>query len=247
LNESIWLIDIAWAYDFVLGANIGTAEEHKKVEEKLLRPSVETIKRYRAKMSNWQTWHNAGMLAAALAMKDETLVNEVLNDPECGVYFQMKNSILQDGAWYEGTWSYHFYSVSALLKTTEAARRSGIDLYTPEVKKALEIPLKCVMPDGHLPAINDGTDSGIPAWHYEIASTRYDSPAFQDVIATQERKGLEALIVGIDQPKKHPDALSSAILDASGLAILRRGEQYITLDFGPHGGGHGHLDKLAVA
>lgn len=246
LNEAIWLIDIAWAYDLVLGAGVGSADEHSKVEEKLLRPSIQTVRRYRAGKSNWQTWHNAGLLAAALVLKDEKLVDEVLNDPSNGVYFQMANSIMPDGAWFEGSWSYHSYSVSALLKTAEAARRSGIDLYTPELKKALLVPLKCIMPNGKLPALNDGAESTPGGWHYEVAAARYDEPLFEGVVARSKRGGLEALLIGIEEPRRHTSALKSEIFEASGLAILRRGDQFVSLDFGPHGGGHGHLDKLSV-
>ena len=247
LNEAIWLIDIAWAYDLVRGMRVGTEAEHRKVEDKLLKASVETVQRYRAGKSNWQSWHNAGMMAAAIAMRDEKLVDQVLNDPECGFYFQMKNSVDADGMWFEGSWSYHSYSVSALLKTAEAARRSGIDLYKrPELKKLLEAPLQAVMPNGATPALNDGMEGHPGGWHYEIAAARYGDPLFQDVVSRMKRSGLEALIVGIDKPKAHKNVLSSTVFPASGLALLRRGDQYVSLDFGPHGGGHGHLDKLAV-
>jgi hypothetical protein len=247
LNESIWLIDIAWAYDLVLGMKVGTEAEHRKVEDKLLGASVETIKRYRAGKSNWQSWHNAGMMAAAVAMRDEKLFDEVLNDPECGFYFQMKNSIGADGMWFEGSWSYHSYSVSALLKTAEAARRSGVDLYAcPELKKLLEAPLQAVMPNGATPALNDGMEGSPGGWHYEVAAARWGDPLLQDVVSRMKRSGLDALIIGVEKPKAHKNVLSSTILPASGLALLRRGDQYVSLDFGPHGGGHGHLDKLAL-
>ncbi|MCX6376881.1 MAG: heparinase II/III family protein, partial [Armatimonadetes bacterium] len=154
-----------------------------KIESHLLRPSVETIKRYRAGKSNWQSWHNAGMMAVALCLKDEKLLDEVLNDPECGYFFQMKNSILSDGAWWEGSWSYQFYSLDALLKTAEMAHRSGINLYGAELKKCLESPLLVTMPNGRTPPVHDAEESGISASLYEIAAARYDDAAFQDVIA----------------------------------------------------------------
>lgn len=246
LDESIWLIDIAWAYDLVLGMGVATKDEREKVEDKLLRASVETIKRYRAGRSNWQSWHNAGMMAAALCLKDHKLLEEVLNG-EGGFFYQMEHSIMPDGAWYEGSWSYHFYAVSALLKTAEAAYRSGVNLYeAPQLKKALEVPLKTVMPNGRLPALNDGMESAPPTSHYEIAAARYACPSFQHVVSHRKRGGLEALIVGVEDPKEQPSVLSSMVLRESGLAILRRGDQYVSLDFGPHGGGHGHRDKLAV-
>lgn len=246
LNESIWLIDIAWAYDLVLGAGVADKEQQSKIENQLLRASVATIKGYRAGKSNWQSWHNAGMMAAALCLKDEKLVGEVLNDPECGYFFQMKNSVLSDGAWWEGSWSYQFYSLDALLQTAEMAHHSGIDLYTPELKKCLMAPLMVTMPNGRTPAVHDAEEGGIQTSLYELAAARYDDPLFQEVIAEGKRGGVFALFYGMDEPKKHPVALSSTIMGGIGLAILRNGGQYLCLDYGPHGGGHGHRDKLAV-
>jgi len=246
LNEAIWLIDIAWAYDLVLGAGVGTPDERAKVEG-LLRKSAATVERYNPLKSNWQTWHNAGLISVALCLQDEALLDKVLNG-DGGFYYQMKNSVLSDGAWYEGSWSYHSYTLSAMVRIAEAAWHSGIDLYkAPELKKMFEAPFKCLMPNRKAPATNDGMEQGPSTMHCEIAAGRYGDPIFEDYIARlTKRGGYEALFVGLENPKRHPNALSSAVMDASGLALLRRGEQFVSLDFGPHGGGHGHLDKLAV-
>jgi heparinase II/III-like protein/alginate lyase len=44
-----------------------------------------------------------------------------------------------------------------------------------------------------------------------------------------------------DAPPWSPD---SVLLDAQGLAILRAGGRYVSLECGPSGGGHGHPDRL---
>ena len=246
LNEAIWLIDIAWAYDLVLGAGVGTPEERAKVEG-LLRKSAATVERYNPLKSNWQTWHNAGLISVALCLRDEKLLDKVLNG-EGGFYYQMKNSVLSDGAWYEGSWSYHSYTLSAMVRIAEAARHSGIDLYkTPELKAMFLAPFKCLMPNGRTPATNDGLETSPGDSHCEVAAGRYGDPVFEDVVARRsKRTGYEALFVGPENPKRHPNALSSDVMNASGIACLRVGEQFVSLDFGPHGGGHGHRDKLAV-
>jgi len=248
LNESIWLIDVAWAYDLVLGMGVGTPEEREKVEG-LLRASVETIKRNKMGKSNWQAWHNAGIAAVAICLQDESLLNEAICGP-MGFYFHMENSILPDGAWYEGSWGYHFYALHALLSTAEMAYRSGINLYEcSALKKAFETPLKVLMPNGRLPAIHDATEGHLAYTLYEYAAARYGDPLFAGVVAEQEnRDNVDALLVGLEDPKKQIRHKydSSLVLQDVGLVILRRGSQYLSLDFGPHGGGHGHLDKLSV-
>lgn len=43
------------------------------------------------------------------------------------------------------------------------------------------------------------------------------------------------------------DTQSSVFLEASGIGILRTdAEDYLLMKFGPHGGGHGHYDKLSI-
>ena len=246
LDEAIWLIDIAWAFDLILGAKVGTPDELLEVEEKLLRPSIETIRRNSAGSSNWQSWHNAGLMAAGLVLKDRELVDEVIHG-ENGFFYQMNSSLGADATWYEGAWSYHFYALSALLRTAEAAYRSGINLYKePKLKKMLEIPLRCLMPNGRLPALNDSEEMAPPLSLYEVASARYGDRFFQNVIAGSQRGGLDAFLIGIPKPLKQKTVLTSMILLDSGIAILRKRDQYIALDFGPHGGYHGHYDKLAL-
>src|SRR5260370_618004 len=39
---------------------------------------------------------------------------------------------------------------------------------------------------------------------------------------------------------------ASVLLESQGLAVLRSGERYVSLECGPSGGGHGHPDRLAL-
>lgn len=247
LNEATWIIDMAWAYDLVLGAKVGADEEHRKVEEGLLRPAVEVIKHYNAGKSNWQSWHNAGIMAVGVCLKDRELVRFALSNEPGGFYWQMKNSVLEDGAWYEGSWSYHYYTLSALLKTAEAARHAGIDLYREAPLKAMcAAPLKCLMPDGRIPATHDGDSTPPSVAMYELPAARYGDRAFEGVLAGKSRGGNDALLAGIDSPLAAPPDSGSEVFAGLGAVVLRRGGQYLWLDFGPQGGGHGHLDKLSI-
>ncbi|MCI5133612.1 MAG: hypothetical protein D3920_00785 [Candidatus Electrothrix sp. AW2] len=49
-------------------------------------------------------------------------------------------------------------------------------------------------------------------------------------------------------PKKPLQGLKSAVFDGTGAAILRGkdggGDTFLLMDYGAHGGGHGHYDKL---
>lgn len=247
LNEAIWLVSMSWAYDLILGANVGTEAERKHVEENLIRPSVQTIRKYKTNLiSNWQTWHNAGMLAAGLCLRDQEIIDHALL-ADGGYFYQLEHSIKEEGMQYEGSWSYHFYALHAFLKTAEIGHQSGLNMYGHEpLRRALLLPLQMAMPNGKLPAIHDGTEWAPSTTYYEYAAARYDDPAFEDFLAQHKRAGWEALLMGIVDPEPHPTRLQSVVLQDSGLAVLRQGGSYLLLDFGEHGGGHGHYDKLNI-
>ena len=40
--------------------------------------------------------------------------------------------------------------------------------------------------------------------------------------------------------------LTSLNYESFGISILRHNEMYVMMDYGPHGGWHGHFDKLNV-
>jgi len=97
LEESIWLIPVACAYDMIYPTLDET--QRQQIETGLLRPAVEVIRRNNAHLSNWQSWHNAGVTAAALALRDQAMLEDAVNGPS-GFQFQMANSVQDDGCWY---------------------------------------------------------------------------------------------------------------------------------------------------
>lgn len=141
------------------------------------------------------------------------------------------------------------------------------------LRKMFEIPARMADPLGILPAFNDcwyfsslGGDvcHGVPPAHafYEVACGWYQSPDLRDPIvrssAGRSRASLESLLYGADAiPVSSPEISStrtraSEILMDSGVALMRTRDKAglpleMTLKFGPHGGGHGHPDKLALS
>src|SRR5690606_20255686 len=47
-------------------------------------------------------------------------------------------------------------------------------------------------------------------------------------------------------PEPAPLAMESALQSHSGYAILKSENTHLLVKYGPHGGGHGHPDKLAL-
>ena len=248
LEEAIWLIPVACAYDMLHPFLDEAARQ--KIEDDLLRPAVEVIRRNNAHLSNWQSWHNAGVAAAALALRDQTLLEAAINGPS-GFQFQMLNSVQDDGCWYEGAWGYHFYALSAHVHLAEMVARAGTDLFqNPRLRSMFDAPLRMMMPNGRLPAFNDSHESGaVGSVLFESAFTHWSDPNYAWARANSSRRDWRSLLYGVAElPTPNAPSLQSCNFTSTGIAVLRAGNStegpYLALDYGPHGGGHGHPDKL---
>ncbi len=253
LDEATTIIGVAWAYDLIYNSPCLSDEDRRKIEDGFLREAAKVIKRHNAGISNWQSWHNAGIAAVGFCLQDEDLASDALYG-RSGLRFQLDHSVLPDGFWYEGTPAYHYYALMAIRWTAEAAHFAGIDFYRdPALKSLFDAPLEYVFPDFEFPAVNDSDVFSIRRWHwfYEVAYARMRDPKYLAIAQVGRRNSLDALLWGVDALPPAPKlALKSKVFQGLGAAVLRQGsgeeQLYVHLDYGPHGGGHGHRDKLAV-
>jgi len=248
LDEAGWLIPMAWAYDLIRDAEALTAGQKEHIENDLLRAAAAVIARYNAGRSNWQSWHNAALAAVGFTLADRELITLAIDGPG-GFRYQMRESVQGDGVWYEGAWGYHFYALDPLCQLAEMAARAGLDLWAEApLRKMFEAPLRFALPDGTLPNFNDSGNVSLYSYDrlYEMAYARYGDPLFASVLARRAR-GREALFWGAETlPATQAPVLTSAVFEDSGNAVLRAAgsDHYVAFKFGPHGGGHGHYDKL---
>ncbi len=248
LDEAIWLIPMAWAYDLLAGSDVLTQEQRDRIERDLLRAATATIDRNDMGISNWQSWHNAGMAAVAFCLNDRALIEKVIEGPS-GFRFQLKNSVTGDGFWYEGSFTYHYYALDALMQTAEMAVRSGVDLFADEsFARMFSAPARFALPDGTLAPFNDATTVNLRNYNrwYESAYARWGDPLFA-MIAGSRSRGREALLWGVPELPLAGERVpqKSTIFPDSGYAVLRSATDHtVILKYGPHGGGHGHFDKL---
>ncbi|MFP3903838.1 MAG: alginate lyase family protein, partial [Armatimonadota bacterium] len=155
LNEGVAVIAPAWGYDLIYNSPCLSDGDKDRIEDRFFREVVKTIKRHDAGISNWQSWHNAGIAAVGFCLQDDRIAYDAING-RSGLRFQLENSVLEDGFWYEGTAAYHFYALNALRWTVEAAYHSGLNFYDNEAYVSLyEAPLYYVFPNMQFPAVND--------------------------------------------------------------------------------------------
>lgn len=251
LSESSWSLGVTEAYDLVRTSDVFSEADHQKMREGLFWPLYKNIEKRKSGKSNWQTYHNAAIFHIGAVIQNVDLMKQALEDPENGFYRQMDISVLPGGMWYENSWGYHFYPLEAVRRTTEAARRLGIDLYwIPQLKDLYTVALDYQMIDGTLPRFADATTIKIPGQRYETAYHQWQDPAFLTVLPTEPT--WESVLYGRQTGKGEMADIGhfkSVLKEGAGHAILRinghEGPSSAVLTYGPFGGGHGHFDKLS--
>ncbi len=251
LDEAVGVIRLAKAYDLSRRSDVWKDGDRKHVEEDFFRATATTLLRFNQDINNHQTWYNAGLMAIASVLADETLVDKVLT-MRGGFRDQLQRSLGDDGLWYEGAMAYQNYALQAMAEIVDAGRKLGLPLHeAPRFKKLLSSSLNVAYPDGRYPAINDSDPSSFRSfrWSYQWAWKTYRDPVFAQAAAWGNAKMLAELL-GSNVKPQWPLATKSMNLADAGLAILRVGDSTeqscVFFDYGQHGGGHGHYDKLNI-
>lgn len=236
LNDAYGIVMLARAYDLIYDWPGITAAERQRVERDLFRETADSIHLmyllYDGK-NNHMTWYNAAVAIVGAVLGDTPYLERALGGGK-GLRWQMANSVTAEGLWYEGTLAYHFYALQAIMITLEAARavEANVTAEREQTRRMFLMPLTQAYPDGMLPAINDSDRVSLNRYRrdYQQAAAHFDDDA----------------IAGFADGGPLPQRPSEVFPDA-GVAYLRQwGENPVTaiLDFGQHGGHHGHPDKL---
>lgn len=248
LDESVWLIPVVQGADLIW--NTLSDKERQILADQLFLPAVrDIILPHKMGIHNIQCWKNSAVGIVGFLLDDHSLISAAIDDKNSGYRVQMDKGVQDDGVWFEGSWGYHFYTLSALWPLTESARNCGIDLYGKPLKKMYQAPILLAMPNLLLPAFNDGSEMNVRNNLYELAYARYHDPLYLTALAGSNRCNDCALWFGITQlPAPQPLATHSHNAQTSGYAILEREADdqvtWLCLKYGQHGGfSHGHPDK----
>ncbi len=255
LDESTWLIPVCQGADLIW-SRLSEADRDTLAAH-LFRPAAEVIRQHKMGIHNIQCWKNSAVGLVGLLLGDAELVSNAIRG-DSGFENQMAKGINLDGQWYEGAWGYHFYTMNAVIPLTEAGERCGLGLYAFQrdgrsFKLLFDGPLNLAMPNRVLPNYSDSGFVNVvgQASLYEVALRRYGDPRYAGLIAQTKGDSLEALLVGTRPlPSAPAGGGGTANYTAAGYAVLQSGDgldaTWACLKYGPHGGGHGHPDKLNV-
>ncbi|HWB95845.1 MAG TPA: heparinase II/III family protein, partial [Bryobacteraceae bacterium] len=245
LDESTWLIPVAWGYALV--RETLAESERRHVDQDLLVAAADVIRAHRMGIHNIQCWKNSAVALAGWVTEHTDLVREAIDDPERGFRAQIARGVTDDGLWFEGSLGYHQYTMQALWPLVEGARQAGLDLYSDRYRSLYDAPLALAFPNGEPPGYNDNRGANVLRYAplYEIAYARWRRPAYGHLLARTRRDTLEALVYGEqDVPSGPMIPEESVLLRTAGYAMIHTGSVAVAERFGMHGGGHGHPDML---
>lgn len=257
LEESVWAIGLARLVDDLRPA-LDTAEV-AAADELLAQVLDQVTSELMGKIHNIECWHLAARLSLAAVLDRAPEIEETLAG-EFGLLAQLSAGIRDDGWWAEGSPHYHFYMLHAVVAACAPLLRSDPEIVrSSQLAAMIGTPLTLLRSDLSLPALNDGwadiaQPGGITQFAplFEHAFSLWPTPAIPAVLSACYRLGtprdsVESLLYGpgaadLQDPQPLPPV--RAVHAASGYAVLDDGVRSLLLKFGPHGGGHGHPDKL---
>jgi hypothetical protein len=253
LDEAVNLIPCAWAYDLIRDSDILTPESAAHIEDQFLRAAARELQvRTFQEDNNHQTWINAAIASVGFTLHDSALIDESISG-RFGFNYQMNRCVTSDGLWHEGTMAYQRYAMEPLVKHVHMARRAGLKLdEDPRVRSLFDGPLLSAYPDGSYPIINDSDPFNIRSMAdlYEWAFAVYGDPRYAAVAATGKRQSLWSWLVGRPELPATSGLVAQESRNLTGIGYLFMNGQSgpspvsLVLDYGPHGGDHGHPDKL---
>ncbi|MBP3078363.1 hypothetical protein WP39_13055 [Streptomyces sp. 604F] len=261
LTEAIWAVNIAHAVRTLAEDPDGPGLDEfvpflESLREAAGAARAELLRKGEAR-SNYTAWLAAAEITCRCAAD---LITGAEPDAiglaqEYGLAAHMRTAVHRDGWEWEASTYYHLFVLHAYLLALRGARPEQLPADIANVLGAMVSALGGIAaPDGTLPALHDGPyrREAQAAEIREVAALAAqlfaDAP-LKAVDRAAERDSTAALPADLDgwftgvplpaPPPRHtfPDA---------GFAVFRSAGVHALLDAGPHGGGHGHQDKLAL-
>ena len=208
-------------------------------------------------LGNWTAFYNMAYVHGGSVLGDRDWIDVGAH----GLKYMIENGIGADGMWGEGAIGYQQFARHAIVGGLEALARKGIDLWSYKVnafKNLFDSEFGYAYPDGTSPGINDSgrapVGSGWTAMAFDYAYLRYGDRNYAHTVNKTHRQLHQSpacyFPTRVYKPLREVPVRGqgSLVFDKLGYAILRGtdsgGETFLLMDYGPHGGVHGHRDKL---
>ena len=276
LVDNGWTLGMASGYDLIFNSGALITEQKSKIEEDLFLPAAALLMagqghympdRVGGGISNFRVATLSGVNAIGFLLRDEELVDFTLNGP-VGVLRLLDEGVLEGGVWWEDSSNYFVAMVRDFTCIAETAWHSGINLYNHHKYRSLfQGALNMAYPDNNLlPATNDTSYIKTLNHHgfrkmAELYYARTGDKSVAPLLTHGKLTPISDARHGYDWMDAYPLWVTptwpdverprkSMNLTSAGKAILRTDPPVapidLYLDYGPHGGTHGHYDKLGI-
>lgn len=269
LTEAQWAVQMANAV-----TSLNESENTENVTQpvvKMLQGLLETVAASREilvserndERSNYTAWLNTAGLALSRALQSSGETADIQKWVQWS-FQHMRIAVKEDGWEWEGSTYYHLFVLRAYLLGLRGMAPAEIPTDVRDRLAAMVGVLVAIAaPNGQLPILHDGPYDRVPM-HREVleiqvlaeqlfAKTGLGSVgAFaRNKLGGSGRSALEDLLSGwfTAGPIKGATATRGSVyFPDTGYGVLRDDNDRFQaiLDAGPHGGSHGHLDKLAL-
>ena len=276
LNESVWLVHVAQAYDCIY--NYLTKEERFYLEKNLFYPMADFLSRENIttfnRIHNHGTWAVVAVGMIGYVMEDKDLIDKSLygyyKNGDGGYLSQINQLFSPDGYFTEGPY-YQRYALHPFMTFARVIDNNQPELDIFEYKnsvllKAVETQFQLADSNGYFFRLNDALEK---SWHsgeliYALDIVYAENPkdyrSFLDIAKQQGRviltedglKVAKAIHNKEDIPFKSKSVLlrDGAEGDKGAVAVLRAGnkdEPTAVFKYTSHGLSHGHFDKLSIS
>lgn len=223
LTEAIWAVNIGRAAWTLHDHGVALPQTVMRLLAELARAaeaSRVTLLEQGRFTSNYLAWLDA---AGAVCSRDGSWLSG-----EHGIYPHLLAATLPDGWQWEASTYYHSFVLRACLIAIGGVPRAVPPAAVADRLDAMrQVLLDLRSPSGEFPALHDGPYRR-DGYDQELAELELDATPSARCTAPD----------GTGTVTVHPDG---------GYAILSRPGLQAVLAFGPHGGSHGHFDKLSLS
>lgn len=268
LTDAIWAVNIGHA--------VITLAEHGTEDLAGVLPLLDALERAALDArsvltgkgqlaSNYTAWLNAAGVAAgrgaAAARGQEWDGAKEWLEGEHGLYAHLRVAVAEDGWEWEGSTYYHGFVLRAALLALRSTDPAAVPADVVGVLAGMTDVLATIAtPGGILPALHDGPYLRGPLaleWLELVALAQQLVPSDAlEAVAGRARaelgdaddrldRELGGWFTGPPLPAR-PAPAPLTVFGAAGYGVLRVAGIHALLDFGPHGGSHGHRDKLSL-
>jgi len=254
LTDAMWIKGLCHGYDYI--RDYMTNEEQQYIESRMFVPAAEFFCEYRVnQLHNHEVIVSSaiGMIGLLLDRKD--FVDFALNS-KYGMIYQLENGLLKDGFWFEGTTSYHFFTIEQIISYEFFARNTDYSMLQNEnLLRAFRFPLNMVQPNGTLPPLNDiganyqgfSGHENIFEFVHAYLPTREGEYYMQRCYDDRARENYYAFCYGKPFSQAVIEPTSYHNDDGSGISTLHgEDHRFLLFKHTPYGGEHDHYDRLGV-